>query len=138
LEDELERRRLTPGEREEILQYARHVRRRRWLQALAAGWFLAVVTNLLDSRLPGRVGFAVWAAVSLLACAVLFYRQTRRARLYEQDAGQGWALVIKPEQASVISRGEHSLTDAMEVLPVSGAAWVIGGKPAGWRGRVRE
>jgi hypothetical protein len=140
-EDEVERRRLTLGEREEILQYAGHIRRRRWLQVLATAWLLAVVMNLLTSKLleletPMKV--AVWAAITLVACAMLFYKQTLTARLYDQDSDHGWALVMESKQASVMSKGKHDLTGLIEVLPVSGALWMIGEKPAGWRRRLKK
>ncbi len=140
-EDKVERRRLTPSEREEIFQYAGHIRRRRWLQVLATAWFLAVVMNLLTSKLlelGTSMKVTVWAIVSLTVCAILFYKQTLTAKLYDQDSDHGWALVMESKQASVISKGKHDLTGLIEVLPVSGALWMIGEKPAGWRRRLKK
>lgn len=73
-EERLSRRRLTENEREEILVYARRIRRRRWLLMFFTVWFLAALTrvpaNLMDFDF--HVSFTIWMTLAIPTCAILF------------------------------------------------------------------
>lgn len=45
----------------------------------------------------------------------------------------GWAVILEPEQISMLRKDESDLTKILEVLPISETVWTIGEKPAGWR-----
>lgn len=134
--DDILRRRLTASERDEIYNYAKKIRRRRWWQLLIVAWLAAAVIRpvgikIFELEFPAM--FAIWAATTIPICAFLFYRQTHEAELYDEDRSDGWAVSLEPNQISTITDGEKHLTQAVEILPFSGATWTIGGKPAGWR-----
>lgn len=138
-EDNILRRRLTPGECDEILGYSRKMRRRRWLQILPIAWLAAGLTRLLNMiifELEFAASFTLWAAVTIITCATLFYRWTSSAELYDQDCEDGWAIILEPTQLSTITSDERTLTQPVEILPISGVIWTIGGNPAGWRRRI--
>lgn len=135
-EDDILRRRLTGSESDEIRGYARKMRRRRWWQMLIVAWVAAILSRLIGIKifeLEFAAIFAIWAGVTIIPSALLFYRWTLDAELYDEDREGGWAIMLEPTQLSPISHGEKTLTQAVEVLPISGVVWTIGGNPAGWR-----
>jgi hypothetical protein len=138
-EDEILRRRLTAGELDEILGYANRVRRARWWLALGLAWIVLSLSRLagmeiFELGLP--VIYAVCVGATIIGLVYIFYYSTSKAKLYERDWEDGWAIILEPPQVSTLTDGEMSMSEAIEVLPISGATWTIGGKPAGWRKRV--
>lgn len=139
IEGEVLRRRLTPGERDEVLQYARDIQKRFWLLVLALAWFLAVTVNALVTKLlllERQTGIAIWAAATVIISALLYYRQKQEADLYKQDSDYGWTVIIAAKKSLPPKEDVHDLTAELEVLPISGTVWMINRKPAGWRKRV--
>lgn len=135
-EDDIARRRLTTGELNEILGYARQIRRRRWWQTIAVAWLVALLGRIVGAKIfewefPGIFLLCVGAIV--VVCGSVFYYWTANAERYDQDREDGWALILEPTQVASLSDGERILTQPVEILPVSGLTWTIGGNPAGWR-----
>jgi hypothetical protein len=137
-EDGIVRRRLTTGEIDEISGYARLVRRRRWWQLVAVAWLMGALSRLVGLKifeLESAEIFLLWVGTTAVVGGGLFYHWTSAAELYDQDRMDGWVLILEPSQASTLIDGERNLTHSLEVLPMSGVTWSIGGTPASWRKR---
>ena len=138
-EDDILRRRLTTGELDEILGYANQLRRRRWWQTFLIAWAVAgfsrvVAIKIFELELPAIFLLCTGAIVAI--CGSVFYYWTSKAERYDQDREDGWAIILEPAQVSTLGDGESVPRQSIEVLPKSGAAWTIGGNPAGWRSRI--
>ena len=135
---EITRRRLTDQERGELNGYAARLRKSRWMYVVPA-IFLGRLATVFTSRLANpdvRTGLGI--AFGFVVFTFLFQRATRHAVRWMRDAECGWLVVIDPAE-SPEGEPRHSETPPpVEMLPLSGVAWTIRSKPAGWRRHYRH
>ena len=134
-EIELERRRLSEGEMQEVRAYSE--------QALKGMWFLLVIGavsfRLIKWLASGPLGiasdtsYAVSVVCSIVICLTIFYRRKRHADRLEKDVDNGWAFIYYPTENERKGSGMDLPQVPVEFLPISNLLWIIDGKPAGWR-----
>lgn len=136
-EGSFERRRLMSSEKAELLDYARQIRKWRWLHIFLGVWFVGSLIRIIAelSGMPTETFIQVWVVFATAGSCFWYYWQGRKARIFEEDAELGWALVFSAEHASALAEGDQGFTADVEVLAASGLIWVVKGKPAGWRRR---
>jgi hypothetical protein len=137
---ELTRRRLTPGERTELLNYANDVGTKAAFSVVLICWFggkalWQVLTKLLAAW-PG-LGETLSVAIMIGICTQLILRARRRAGELHLESECGWAVSMEPAEAGDAEAGRHAdCRDPIipaEVLSQSGLLWTVRGQPAGWR-----
>ncbi|CAN5272430.1 hypothetical protein BH20ACI2_BH20ACI2_16460 [soil metagenome] len=140
IDGNFERRRMTLNEKEELLDYARHVRRWRWLQIFLGIWLVASLIRIVAKLTGLQTETAIQLGVVLATAGsgLWYYWQGRKARIFDEDAELGWAIVVNAEHASAIVERDRAFTADVEVLATSGLIWIVKGKPAGWRRRRKE
>ncbi len=139
-EDNLLRRRLTSNEKEELLDYARQIRKWRWLQIFLGVWFVGSLIRII-AKLTGletETAIQIWVVLAVAGSGLWYYWQGRKARIFDEEAELGWALVFNAEHAAAMAGTDRAFTGEVEVLPASGLIWGIKGKPAGWRRKRKE
>ncbi len=138
-EGSFERRRLMSDEKAELLDYARQIRRWRWLQILLGVWFVGSLIRIIAelTGLQTETAIQLWVVLATAGSGFWYYWQGRKARIFDEDAELGWALVFNAEHATEIAERDRAFTGEVEVLPASGLIWVVKGKPAGWRRRKK-
>lgn len=131
----LVRRRITSGEKDEILSYARKIRRGTWLQILFGLWLMASLIKAIANSfgLQPVTSVQIGIVLASIGSGVWFFRQGSVAEQYVDDAEGGWVVVLGAQQAQTLSEEEANFTANVEILPHSGALWIVAGKPAAWR-----
>jgi hypothetical protein len=128
---ELVRRSLEPAEREEIRHYIRQVWRPQIVVII--GLFMIHAVWLLNSLRANQTMLGRVTPLLLLAFAARFVPRLvtdlRRATLLARDIKTGWVF-IAPREVDGVGRRRAAVE---EFLPVSGAIWTEGGRPASWR-----
>lgn len=140
IEGNFARRRMTLNEKEELLDYARQIRRRRWPQIFLGIWAVASLIRIV-AKLTGlqtETAIQLWVVLAVAGSGLWYYWQGRKARIFDEDAELGWAIVFNAEHASAIVERDRAFTSDVEVLATSGLIWIVKGKPAGWRRRRKE
>jgi len=135
---EITRRRLTDEERGELNGYSARLRKSRWMYVVPAFfvWRLASVFTFRLASADVRTGVGIVLGVA--AFAFLFQRATRQAGRWDLDAECGWLAAIDPAENQQLDASHPDTPPPMEILPLSGAAWTIRSKPAGWRRHHRR
>ncbi len=127
----LERRSLSPLERQELIDHARRLRRR-WgpvavvtLAVLGVvGWHAVQAQTLADAF---DVVSLLWYALAIVAWTS-YVRRLRAAHKLTCDERLRWVVTVGGADAS-----EATTPPRLEVLPVSQLAWTEHARPAGWR-----
>ncbi len=137
---ELERRRLTPAEVEEVRQYGRV--KLPWISAVSSVilmlWIGGHVDNLVVRWLSGPRFSGLLGAAALISIPVVRrFRHARRiAELYRHDAEDAWAIIVTPNAVGEgAASAETREARQFEFLPATQAMWTIDGRPAGWRNK---
>ena len=135
MDGSFERRRLTLSEKKELMDYARHIRRWRWLQIFLGVWFAGSLIRLIAmlAGLETETTIQIWVVIAVAGSGLWYWWQDRKARIFDEDAELGWALAFDAEHSSSIVEIDRAFTGEVEVLPASGLIWGIKGKPAAWR-----
>jgi len=135
----LERRRLTPGEIEEVRGYGRFTKRR-IASALGAVFAIVLIGNVLEEALVPMMGLPRFSGALMGVCIVTipltfrFLKSRRIAKLYQMDAEHGWAIIVSPESCqATLTDDETSGAKRIEFLPATRVLWTIDDRPAGWR-----
>lgn len=140
LEVNLERRRLSEGEIEEVRSYAkenwRYVRFLFLFGILVFGMTEIFTLGLFEME-PYR-SHVVSVSCAIAICVAIFYRRKGRAERLEKDAENGWAFMCHPPGYAQENSGEAGPEAPVEFLPLSNVFWTIDGKPAGWRRKSTE
>jgi hypothetical protein len=137
---DLTRRRLTPGERAELLNYANDVGTKAAFSVVLICWFggkaLWQVLPKFLAAFPG-LGESLSGAIIIGICTQLILRARRRAGELHLESESGWAVSMEPAEVGASKAGNHTdSTDPIipaEVLSQSGLLWTVRGRPAGWR-----
>ncbi len=139
-EGSFERRRLMSSEKAELLDYARQIRRWRWLQMFLGVWFVGSLIRLIAklTELQTETAIQLWVVLATAGSGLWYYWQGRKARIFDEDAELGWTLILGAEHAAAIAETDRVFTGEVEVLPASGLIWGIKGKPAAWRRRRKK
>jgi hypothetical protein len=133
---EPQRRRQSADETDEIIYYARRVRRRMWISPLLFVylWALVVGDFLYETvKLSSSLCWAIFFAGAIALFGLLLSGPWRHTRQCKTDAGLGWVIIVPPHKHTERDGTEKTQKETIEVLPVSGAVWTIDGRPAGWR-----
>ncbi len=140
LEVDLERRRLSEGEIEEVRSYAkenwRYVRFL-FLFGIAVFGMTEIFTLGFFEMEPYR-SHVVSVGCGIAICIAIFYRRKGWAERLEKDADNGWALIHYPTENERKGSGMDLPQVPVEFLPISNLFWIIDGKPAGWRRKSAE
>ena len=127
----LERRSLSPQERQELIDHARRLRRRWGPVAVVTfavlgvvGWHAVQAQTLADAF---DVVSLLWYALAIVAWTS-YVRRLRAAHKLTCDERLRWVVTVGGADAS-----DATTPPRLEVLPVSQLAWTEHARPAGWR-----
>lgn len=126
----LERRSLSPEERQELDRHIDRLRRPHW--SIVAASFTSLILMLVQLQTLKssidllRVPSLAWLGLVTIT-VVAYIRRRRAATRLEHDLQLRWVVTVVDGSTS------ESLAPKLEVLPVSQLAWNEGTAPAGWR-----
>ena len=127
---QLERRSLTPAERDELGRRANAMRRPPWFVYVAAPAVLAAAAWQWNHAAAEQPWLGVAAiAVYLLGGAAAFHyvQRVRTASRLRSDADLRWLVTVTERDAP------EGAAPHLEMLPVSRLAWTEHARPAAWR-----
>lgn len=128
----LARRRMTQGEIDEILFYARRVKRKYW-GSIYVFMFTGGLTMTVLPHLSVTAQTTTHAAISIASTLTLMYlyKIWSTSRSFRRDAEYSWSIQYDPDK----NPDDHEGNRIIEYLPDSNAIWLVENVPADWRSK---